>query len=88
MLKLTKAVKGVRRDLPVEIDKSLVTDAKKGWEGGRVALNEFFTILNTVTGLNEMKLIPAAGPDQVKSYGRSSRRYNELAKKTKLCQVS
>jgi len=86
MLKITKSVKGVRRDLPVEIDKSLVVGAKKGWEDGRVALNDFFTLLNDVTGLNEMKLIPAAGADQVKRYGRSSRRYNELAKKTKLCQ--
>lgn len=86
MLKITKSVSGVRRDLPVEIDKSLVTDAKKGWEDGRVALNEFFTVLNTVTGLNEMRLIPASGADQAKQYGRSSRRYKELAKKTKLCQ--
>merc|ERR1712127_207941 len=86
MGKVTKAVSGVRRDLPVEIDSSLITDARKGWEDGRVALNEFFTILNTTTGLNEMRLIPAAGSDQIKLYGRSPRRYFELTKKTKLCQ--
>ena len=82
----SKATAGVRRDLPVEIDPSLVVKAQAGWEDGRVALNEFFTIMNEVTGLNEMKLIPAAGPNQFKEYGRSKRRYEELVKKTKLCQ--
>lgn len=82
----SKATAGVRRDLPVEIDPTLVVKAQAGWEDGRVALNEFFTILNEVTGLNEMKLIPAAGPNQFKEYGRSKRRYEELVKKTKLCQ--
>jgi len=86
MAKVTKAVAGVRRDLPVEIDKSLVVVATKGWDEGREALNEFFTVLNEVTGLNEMRLISPAGADQVKKYGRSPRRYTELAKKTKLCQ--
>jgi len=86
MFKVTKAVAGVRRDLPVEVDKTLVVTATKGWDEGRVALNEFFTVLNEVSGLNEMKLIPPPGADQVKKYGRSKRRYNELAKKTKLCQ--
>lgn len=83
---ITKSVAGVRRDLPVEIDKSLVSKAMEGWDEGRVALNEFFTVLNAATGLNEMKLIPPAGPDQAKNYGRSRKRYKELAKKTKLCQ--
>lgn len=86
MFKITKATSGVRRDLPVEIDPSLVAKAEQGWEDGRVALNEFFTSLNQATGLNEMRLIPAAGPDQRKEYRRSARRYFDLAKKTKLCQ--
>lgn len=86
MQKITKATAGVRRDLPVEIDSSLVKTAEQGWEDGRVALNEFFVILNDTTGLNEMKLIPAAGPSQRSEYGRSARRYFDLAKKTKLCQ--
>jgi len=86
MAKITKAVKGVRRDLPVEVDKNLPVVATNGWDEGREALNEFFAVMNEVTGLNEMKLIPPAGPDQVKKYGRSPRRYNELTKKTKLCQ--
>ena len=82
----SKATAGVRRDLPVEIDPSNVVSAQQGWEDGRVALNEFFAVLNDTTGLNEMKLIPAAGPNQAKEYGRSKRRYEELVKKTKLCQ--
>ena len=86
--KISKAVAGVRRDLPVEVDKSKLNDAAKGWEEGRVALNEFFTLLNSVTGLNELTLIPPIGSDQIKRYGRSPRKYFELAKKTKLCQVS
>ena len=86
MQQITKATSGVRRDLPVEIDPSQITKASQGWEDGRVALNEFMAILNEATGLNEMKLIPEAGPDQFKRYGRSPRRYFELTKKTKLCQ--
>eukprot|EP00553_Chaetoceros_curvisetus_P002496 CAMPEP_0204616414 /NCGR_PEP_ID=MMETSP0717-20131115/3663_1 /ASSEMBLY_ACC=CAM_ASM_000666 /TAXON_ID=230516 /ORGANISM="Chaetoceros curvisetus" /LENGTH=287 /DNA_ID=CAMNT_0051629651 /DNA_START=27 /DNA_END=890 /DNA_ORIENTATION=+ len=86
MNKISKSVNGVRRDLPVEIDPKSVDNAKAGWEDGRVALNEFFAILNTSTGLNEMKEIPAAGPNQGAEYGRSARRYNELMKRTKLCQ--
>jgi len=86
MFKVSKATAGVRRDLPVEIDRSLVTTAKAGWEEGRQALNEFFEILNEATGLKEMHLIPPAGPNQVAEYGRSPKKYFELVKKTKLCQ--
>lgn len=84
MQKISKSVAGVRRDLPVEIDPTLVVSADAGWEDGRVALNEFFAILNRVTGFDEMRLVPPA--NQKEKYGRSARRYNELAKKTKLCQ--
>ena len=49
-------------------------------------MNEFFTILNGVTGFEELKTIPPRGPNQFKEYGRSQRKYNELIKKTKLCQ--
>jgi hypothetical protein len=83
---ISKATAGYRRDLPVEVDKNAVKDAKAGWEDGRIAINEVFTILNKATGLSEMKLIPAAGPKQAEEYGRSSRRYFDLVKKTKLCQ--
>jgi len=86
MQKITKACAGVRRDLPVEVDPSVVKNAEAGWEDGRVALNEFFTVLNETTGLNEMNLIPEKGSDQKKNYGRSARKYFELSKKTKLCQ--
>jgi len=86
MSKITKATSGIRRDLPVEIDNSVVKSAEAGWEEGRIALNEFLATLNETTGLNEMKLIPPPGPDQKKEYGRSARKYFELAKKTKLCQ--
>lgn len=86
MAKVTKATAGIRRDLPIEIDTSAVPLAQAGWEDGRVALNEFFKVLNEATGLNELKAIPPAGPNQNKAYGRSKRRYVELAKKTKLCQ--
>mmetsp|Transcript_31197 Transcript_31197/g.57642 ORF Transcript_31197/g.57642 Transcript_31197/m.57642 type:complete len:315 (-) Transcript_31197:192-1136(-) len=86
MAALTKVTLGVRRDLPVEIDKGAVPAAKSSWEDGRVALNDFFVALNTATGLNEMKTIPGAGPSQMKEYGRSSLKYNDLMKKTKLCQ--
>jgi hypothetical protein len=83
---ISKATAGIRRDLPVEVDKSLVPKAQAGWEDGRVALNEFFTVLNRATGLTEMRSIPPAGPNQFKEYGRSAGRYNDLVKKTKLCQ--
>lgn len=86
MSKINKNVAGIRRDLPVEIDKSVVVGAQQGWDDGRVALNEFFALINQVTGFDEMKPIPPPGPDQADKYGRSKRRYNELAKKTKLCQ--
>lgn len=79
-------MQGVRRDLPVEIDRSVVTGAEKGWDDGRLALNEFFAILNGAVGFEELKGIPPAGPNQFKEYGRSPRKFNELMKKTKLCQ--
>lgn len=86
MQKISRSVQGVRRDLPVEIDKNLIKSAEEGWEEGRVAINEFFVILNGVTGLDELKSIPARGSDQIEKYGRSPKKYNELVKKTKLCQ--
>lgn len=86
MVGVTKATAGIRRDLPVEIDKNAVPMAMKGWDDGRVAINSFFKTLNEATGLNELKLMPEAGPNQNKEYGRSERKYLELAKKTKLCQ--
>mmetsp|Transcript_3872 Transcript_3872/g.5957 ORF Transcript_3872/g.5957 Transcript_3872/m.5957 type:complete len:301 (-) Transcript_3872:1377-2279(-) len=87
MSKLNKATQGIKRDLSVEIDPTAVPNAKAAWEEGRVALNNFFTLLNTATGLkDELKLIPPAGPNQNAEYGRSIRRYNEFMKKTKLCQ--
>lgn len=86
MSKISKATGGYRRDLPVEISKSEISAAKDGWEEGRVALNAFFVLLNDATGLQEMKKIPPAGPNQKDEYGRSAKRYFELVKKTKLCQ--
>ena len=86
MAKISKVTAGIRRDLPVEISKDAVPTAKAGWEEGRVALNEVFAVLNEATGLPEMKPIPPAGPNQTAQYGRSSRRYFDLVKKTKLCQ--
>lgn len=86
MAKLTKTTSGVRRDLPVEIDRDAVPTAKASWEDGRIALNDFFVTLNSSTGLNELKTIPSAGPSQYKEYGRSSLKFNDLMKKTKLCQ--
>jgi hypothetical protein len=76
MFEITKATKGIRRDLPVEVDKNAVPQALKGWDDGRVALNEFFLTLNEATGLKgEMTTIPPAGPDQTKQYGISPRKY-------------
>lgn len=86
MAKISKATVGIRRDLPVEIDKGAVPKAMEGWDEGRKALNDFFRIVNDTTGLSEMKQIPSAGPDQSTEYGRSKRRYVELKKKIKLCQ--
>lgn len=86
MAAISKATAGVRRDLPVEIDKSAEKMAATGWDDGRLALNEFFTTLNEATGLSELKTIPPSGPNQTKEYGRSQRKYLELMKVTKLCQ--
>lgn len=83
---ISKVTAGYRKDLPVEIPKSSVVAAIDGWEEGRVALNDFFVLLNSATGLNEIKTIPPAGPKQREEYGRSAKRFNELIKKTKLCQ--
>uniref|UniRef100_A0A448ZFB9 Uncharacterized protein n=1 Tax=Pseudo-nitzschia multistriata TaxID=183589 RepID=A0A448ZFB9_9STRA len=83
---VSKATAGYRRDLPVEVDAKTIASAKAGWEEGRVALNEFFVLLNSAVGLNELTPIPPPGPNQNKEYGRSARRYNELQKKIKLCQ--
>ncbi|KAL3942576.1 MAG: hypothetical protein SGBAC_003246 [Bacillariaceae sp.] len=86
MQKISKATGGYRKDLPVEVPKASVDDALKGWEEGRLAYNQFLVLLNGVTGLSEMKTVPAAGPNQRTEYGRSYRKYNDLVKKTKLCQ--
>lgn len=86
MAKISKATIGIRRDLPVEIDTAAVPSALEGWEEGRQALNDFLVTLNTATGLDEMRAIPASGANQISSYGRSERRYVELKKKIKLCQ--
>ena len=86
MSRLTKATKDIRRDLPVEIDPTAVPKAQAAWDDGRVALNSFFITLNKVTGLDDLKVIPPAGPNQFKEYGRSITRYNTFMKKTKLCQ--
>jgi hypothetical protein len=79
--KISKATSGYRRDLPVEIPPGTVASAKAGWDEGRIALNEFFVLLNTAVGLDELTPIPPPGPNQNKAYGRSARRYNELQKK-------
>jgi len=86
MAKISKATAGVRRDLPVEIDKSAIPIAMDGWNEGRIALNSFFVSLNSATGLNEMKTLPATSANQLREYGRSRQRYIELKKKIKLCQ--
>lgn len=86
MAKISKVTRGVRRDLPVEIDPNDKKVVMQAWDEGRVALNSFFKVINDSTGLNEMRLMPPAGPDQEKEYGRSQSRFNVLIKKTKLCQ--
>jgi hypothetical protein len=83
---ISKATSGYKKDLPVEIDANSIIEAKQGWEEGRVALNEFFALVNAEVGMSELKPIPSPGPNQFKEYGRSARRFNELQKKTKLCQ--
>ena len=84
--KISKATSGIRRDLPVEIESSAVPTAMEGWDQGRKAINEFFAVLNSATGLKEMREIPPSGPKQVAEYGRSERRYFDLKKRIKLCQ--
>lgn len=86
MAQVTKATEGVKRDLPVEIDKNAPAKAMQAYEDGRVALNAFLVTLNDATGLQEMKTIPPPGPNQTKEYGRSQLKYLNLMKKTKLCQ--
>jgi hypothetical protein len=58
--------------------------SSKGWEDGRVALNEYLLPLNTATGLSgELKTIPAGNdPDQV----IAQYRFFDLMKRTKQCQ--
>lgn len=68
MSKLRKVTSGIRRDLPVEVDvKAVVPKAQEAWNDGRLALNSYFEILNSVTGLKgEMVSIPPSGLNQVK----------------------
>jgi hypothetical protein len=87
MTGISRTTAGIRRDLPIEIDaEKVVSSALAGWEDGRKAINDIFSILNEATGLSEMKGIPAAGPNQLVAYGRSQRRFLDLKKKLKLCQ--
>lgn len=86
MATISKNTAGIRRDLPVELDPLALPAALKAWDDGRVALNAFFTCLNTAVGLSEMQTIPPTGPRQFASYGRSQRRYLDYKKKVKLCQ--
>lgn len=86
MQTISKATSGVRRDLPVEIDKAAIPIAVGGWEDGRIAVNEVFASINNAVGLKEMKPIPPPGPNQYKEYGRSPAKYFNLVKKVKLCQ--
>ena len=86
MAYIGKVTAGIRRDLPVEISKDAVPNAMKGWEEGRLAINELFATVNEATASSELKVIPPAGPNQTAQYGRSSSRYYNLVKKTKLCQ--
>ena len=51
MSKITKATSGVRRDLPIEIDMSVVKSAESGWEEGR--------FVNTVI-IRYAKILPQA----------------------------
>merc|ERR1711865_126081 len=69
--KVAKVTSGYRRDLPVELDPASIKVAEKGWDEGRIALNEFYALLNTAVGLQELALIPPNGPNQLKEYGRS-----------------
>jgi hypothetical protein len=86
MSEISKTTAGIRRDLPIEIDKNTVGNALTGWDAGRKAINEMFVTLNTATGLSELKEIPPAGPNQLSEYGRSQRQFLNLKKKLKLCQ--
>jgi hypothetical protein len=83
---ISKATSGYKKDLPIEIDTKSIVEAKQGWEEGRVALNDFFALVNTEVGMSELKPIPSPGPNQFNEYGRSARRFKDLLKKTKLCQ--
>ena len=82
MFALTKATKGYRKDLPVAVSDAEIQAAENAWEDGRVAINEFFTIMNKTVEADELKTIPA----NKKEYGRSESKYFNLMKKTKLCQ--
>jgi hypothetical protein len=83
---LKNTVFGIRRDLPIELDKDAIPTAYRAWDNGRMALNDFVIALNTAMGMNELTPIPTIGPNQLIEYGRSQRRYVELKKKIKLCQ--
>ena len=59
-----------------------VQEVEASWDKGRVALNTFFTSINTGTGLNRLATIPAKG----KGYGRSKTLYTQLLKDAALCR--
>jgi len=82
MSQLYKSTKGIRRDLPVDLSPSLITDVKKSWENGRLSFNTFLDTINKATGLNELKLVAVTKSE----YPRSERKYLELKKTMKLCQ--
>jgi hypothetical protein len=44
---IQKATVGIRRDLPIEISWKDIAIASKGWEDGRVALNQYLVALNS-----------------------------------------
>eukprot|EP00590_Aulacoseira_subarctica_P007827 CAMPEP_0172424096 /NCGR_PEP_ID=MMETSP1064-20121228/21234_1 /TAXON_ID=202472 /ORGANISM="Aulacoseira subarctica , Strain CCAP 1002/5" /LENGTH=268 /DNA_ID=CAMNT_0013165851 /DNA_START=73 /DNA_END=876 /DNA_ORIENTATION=- len=84
---IQKATVGIRRDLPIEISSKDIAIASKGWEDGRVALNQYIVALNSATGLtNELRTIPASDDQQISQYGRSPRKFFDLLKKSKQCQ--
>jgi len=63
-------------------DQKSITAMEATWNRGAVAINKFYTAVNTATSLNRLVTIPVNGV----GYPRSKKLYTQLQKDTALCR--